>query len=184
MTKEMFLKTLNRKLQSLPKEERESAVLFYKDYFEDAENEELALSKLASPNEIAANLLIEFGEKNKHLSVGAIVLAVVTAPITLPLGFAGICIIIALVMVLFAIIISLFSVVFSIFMVGISSLIAIIPAFIFNVQTGFVFLGITLIALPISYFILIFCIEIVKKLLNLIKNASMKLLKRRYKNEK
>ena len=59
MNKTEFLSALERELSALPPEERRDAMLYYKEYFEEAgpENEEAAAASLGSPREIAAELL-------------------------------------------------------------------------------------------------------------------------------
>lgn len=49
MTRAKFMKTLKLKLKPLPLEERDSAIEFYEEYFNDAESEEIALRKLGNP---------------------------------------------------------------------------------------------------------------------------------------
>lgn len=64
MNKNDFLKQLEGCLAALPDEEKESALQYYKDYFEDAgpENEAQIISELGSPGEVAAKILQEYRE--------------------------------------------------------------------------------------------------------------------------
>lgn len=183
MNKEKFLKSLSWGIRSLPKEERENAISFYEEYFNESEDEATAIAKLPHPKEIAANLLIEFGEKKQSLPKLTILFAVLAAPITLPLGMAGIAVIFAIVVTIVAVLISIYAIDFSVLLVGIVSLISIVPAFLYSVPTGFVFLGVALLSLSLSYLLWYGSAHITKKLLIFIKNISIKILKRRYKHD-
>jgi uncharacterized membrane protein len=58
MNKEIFLRDLRRFLADMPEEEREQALKYYEDYFEDAgpENEQNVIQELGSPIEVAKQI--------------------------------------------------------------------------------------------------------------------------------
>lgn len=58
MTKEQFLFQLEQQLLDLPEDERAEAVDYYRDYFDDAgeENEESVIAELGSPKKVAASI--------------------------------------------------------------------------------------------------------------------------------
>ena len=70
MNKKLFLDELHRLLSDLPPEERNQAIKYYEDYFEDAgpENEQAILKELGSPQELADQIKaptqddIEYGQ--------------------------------------------------------------------------------------------------------------------------
>lgn len=70
MSKEIFLRDLSRFLSDIPQEEREQALKYYEDYFEDAgpENEQQVIKELGSPIDIAKQIKsvnhenIEYGQ--------------------------------------------------------------------------------------------------------------------------
>ena len=70
MNKKLFLDQLHRLLSDLPPEERNQAIKYYEDYFEDAgpENEQAILKELGSPQELANQIKattqddIEYGQ--------------------------------------------------------------------------------------------------------------------------
>lgn len=72
MNKEIFLRDLRRFLSDLPEEEREQAVKYYEDYFEDAgpENEQQVIQELGNPVDIAKQIKsvnpdnIQYGQGN------------------------------------------------------------------------------------------------------------------------
>jgi len=72
MNKDIFLRDLERFLSDIPQEEREQALKYYEDYFEDAgpENEQQVIQDLGSPVELAKQIKasnqenIEYGQGN------------------------------------------------------------------------------------------------------------------------
>ncbi len=64
MTASEFLQQLERALQSLQAEERENAMAYYREYFEEAgqENETQAAESLGSPQSVAERIISETGE--------------------------------------------------------------------------------------------------------------------------
>ncbi len=61
MTKEEFLRQLAYELRALSKEERDSAMQYYRDYLNDADDVDAALNNLGSPQRVAADILREVG---------------------------------------------------------------------------------------------------------------------------
>ncbi len=63
MNKHDFMKQLENELSDVSQEERDNALLYYSNYFEDAglENEENLISELDSPHEIAAEIKRDLG---------------------------------------------------------------------------------------------------------------------------
>ena len=59
MTKLEFIAALRAKLHMLSKEEREDAVQFYEEYFDEAgpENEQAVIDELGSPDAVAEKIL-------------------------------------------------------------------------------------------------------------------------------
>lgn len=98
MNRKEFLAELDLALSSLPQEERRDALLYYNEYLDDAgaENEDEAIAQLDSIKEIAARLNAEFAIKEmeenpaspkKGLSaIWIVILAIFSAPITVPLA--------------------------------------------------------------------------------------------------
>lgn len=59
MNKKKFLKKLERLLRRLPEEEREAALRYYREYFDEAgiENEQRVIEELGSPEKVAEEIL-------------------------------------------------------------------------------------------------------------------------------
>lgn len=70
MTKQEYLAELNTYLMSLPLEEREDAVRFYEEYFEDAgpENEQAVIDELGKPFALAKSIICEQSAYSKSKS--------------------------------------------------------------------------------------------------------------------
>lgn len=65
MNREKFLERLNELLQYIPDAEREEAIEYYREYFDDAgvENEEQVIKELGSPEKVAEHIKSEVAEK-------------------------------------------------------------------------------------------------------------------------
>ena len=122
MRKEEFMRELEYLLQDIPDEEKADALAYYQDYLEEAgpENEQQAIADLGSPDEAAKALIVDLAaqnikEKPKTMKGGLsalwiAVLAVCSAPVTLPIA---ICLLAVIAVVLFCVGIALFCVVIS-----------------------------------------------------------------------
>lgn len=64
MTKQEFLQRLNRLLADVTPEEREEALRYYEEYFDDAgpENEQQVISDLGAPEKVAEQILADYRE--------------------------------------------------------------------------------------------------------------------------
>lgn len=60
MTKDTYLKKLKDSLSPMPEAEREEALSFYKEYFEDAENDEEAIKTLGSAGKLGAQIVAQY----------------------------------------------------------------------------------------------------------------------------
>ncbi|NLZ45829.1 MAG: DUF1700 domain-containing protein [Clostridiales bacterium] len=61
MNKLQFLKILEDSLTALPKDERDSAVKYYEEFFDEADSDEKAIDNLGDPRKIAEQILVENG---------------------------------------------------------------------------------------------------------------------------
>ena len=115
MTRDEYLQQLKKYLKRLPKDDYDSAMGYFTEYFDDAgpEGEQRVIQELGTPKEAAAELLANLldektkpQEEHKHTSVGAVILiailAVFAAPIGIPLLLAAILLIAAGLLVLAA----------------------------------------------------------------------------------
>lgn len=122
MTKTEYMKKLTHNLRRLPKEDYDRAIEYFEEYFAEAgpKNEQQAIADLGSPDEAAKALIVDLAaqnikEKPKTMKGGLsalwiAVLAVCSAPVTLPIA---ICLLAVIAVVLFCVGIALFCVVIS-----------------------------------------------------------------------
>ena len=122
MPKTEYMKILTHNLRRLPKEDYDRAIEYFEEYFAEAgpENEQQAIADLGSPDEAAKALIVDLAaqnikEKPKTMKGGLsalwiAVLAVCSAPVTLPIA---ICLLAVIAVVLFCVGIALFCVVIS-----------------------------------------------------------------------
>lgn len=91
MNKDTFFKILTHEIKGLPKDEQKNALEYYHEYFNECENEELAIKNLSHPSEIAKNLYDELGMEKKpdrYYSPLAITGIIVLGILFGPLAFA------------------------------------------------------------------------------------------------
>ena len=111
MTREEYLRQLQHYLKRLPKEDYDSAMEYFTEYFEEAgpEGEQAVIAELGTPklaaSELLRNLLNEqIVQPRERRSVGSVLmialLAICAAPIALPLAIAATAILFALVLVI------------------------------------------------------------------------------------
>lgn len=125
MNKHIFLQRLEKALRHIPKEDREDAISYYTEYFEEMgadDNQDISES-LGKPEDIAKEIIAtctekhiedqktQGGVKKSATVIWMIILAIFAAPVALPFAIAGI-------IVLFAILITLLAFVFAIFCSG------------------------------------------------------------------
>lgn len=158
MNKEVYLKELHRKLKKLPEEEREAALDYYNEYFDEAgeENVQLVIKKLGSPSQVASQILADFAVKDldnndesakKGISaIWFIILAILASPIALPLLISVIALIFSLVILCGSFIFTFFVLVLALSLSGIVSIIGGLSVFAQHWPTAVFFIGSGLIA--------------------------------------
>lgn len=141
MNKQTFFKILTREIKGLPQDERQNALDYYTEHLSECENEEIAISNLPHPREIAQNLYDELGiEKRpaRYYSPLAIIGIIVLSVLFGPLGFG-------LAVALFSLIIIVpGSFAFALGTTAIASVFVIIPASFSNPANILSFLGLSL----------------------------------------
>lgn len=164
MNRSEFFKRLEQGLTKVSKEERDAALDYYNEYFDDAgvENEQKVIEELGSPVQIAARIKADAavkrleGETKPSMKKGIsavwlVILAIFAAPIALPLaiGAAGLAIglLAALIGVVIALVVSVAAffiggvvVIFS----GIAVIATSVPVAIFSIGVGLLVLGVSI----------------------------------------
>lgn len=164
MNRSEFFEKLEQGLTKVSKEEREAALAYYHEYFDDAgaENEQRVIEELGSPMQIAARIKADSAVKKldedakpsmkKGISaVWLVILAIFAAPIALPLAIGAAALAIGLLAALIGVVIALVAGVAAFFIAGIVVIgagIAVIatslPSAIFSIGVGLLVLGISI----------------------------------------
>ncbi|MFF2793242.1 DUF1700 domain-containing protein [Lysinibacillus xylanilyticus] len=156
MNRASFLKKLRGKLQRLPAHEIDAALAYYEEYFDEAgeENEQRVIQQLGSPSHVASQIMADYALKDleatstststkKNMSaIWLIILAIISAPLSLPLLVVAIALIFSFGAVIFSFIIAIIATMLGIFFGGI---VALISGFFILAQdwaTALLFMGI------------------------------------------
>ncbi len=115
MTRAQFMQELKERLSRLPTDEKDAALSYYEEYFDEAgpDGEQNVIKELGSPASVASRILADHAVKaarqaplnpGKGLSaIWFVLLAIAAAPLALPAVFALVGVIIAIVATVFAI---------------------------------------------------------------------------------
>lgn len=173
MDKQTFLRRLEEGLRQLPPEEREDILAYHREYFQDAgpEQEAKVIQELGDPDLLARRLLSEYGEqppasppppppsqpqpeapkKKRPSGVLVAILAVLAAPIALPLAAAlgAVAIVLAVAalsvaLALMAVIVGVLVTGFALVALGVSALLLYPPAALVVLGAGLVCCGLGL----------------------------------------
>lgn len=176
MSKQEFLTQLRKGLSGLPQADIEERLTFYdemlEDKMEEGLSEEEAVLTAGPINEIIAQIvadtpLTKIAKERiipkKRLSVGKIVLLVLSSPIWIPLGIAAISVILSLYIVLLAVIFSLWTTFASLIVSSVAS-VAICIIFIIRgfSLSGVAMLSAGIVCTGLSIFMFYGCMAITK----------------------
>ncbi len=190
MNKEIFIQELRKKLKRLPKEEIENAIGYYIEYFEDAgiDNEQDVLKELDTPSVIASQLLSEYAFKDDEITINKpkksissiwfIVLAILAAPLALPLAFTLIMLVLTMVIFAGAIIFALTAVTIALILGGIVTSFAGIAVITQGFSTAIMFIGIGLALIGVGLLVSVLISILVPKIFKGIAGLARKLLNR------
>jgi uncharacterized membrane protein len=166
MNRSEFFNKLEQGLARVPKEERDAALDYYNEYFDDAgpENEQKVIEELGSPVQIAARIKADAAVKQlqsdtkpsmkKGISaVWLVILAILAAPIALPLAIGAAALAIGLLAALIGIVIAMIACVAAFFIGGIVVIAAGIAVMATSVPTAIFSVGIGLLVLGVSILI-------------------------------
>ena len=191
MNRASFLKKLRGKLQRLPAHEIDAALAYYEEYFDEAgeENEQRVIQQLGSPSHVASQIMADYALKDleatststststkKNMSaIWLIILAIISAPLSLPLLVVAIALIFSFGAVIFSVIIAIIATVLGIFFGGIAALISGFfiltkdwPTASLFMGVGFIVTGLGILLFPIVArlikTIVVVCVEALGKL--------------------
>ena len=133
MTREEYMKKLQKYLRKLPKQDYDDAIDYFNEYFSDTDEEgqQKLMEELGTPKEAAADLMynlldrkiqeqdeIDEEKKSKKGIITLSVLAILSTPITVPLFIALLAVLLAVAICVVCVIFSDFIAAFSILLVG------------------------------------------------------------------
>lgn len=121
MNKEDFIRKLGQCLKHIPKEDREDAIRYYTEYFEemDSDGHQGIGPVIGSPEDIAKEIIANCTEKhidrqkenggikNSATAVWMIILAIFASPVAVPLALGAVTLLIGLLLIVLAFILSL-----------------------------------------------------------------------------
>lgn len=165
MNKESYLAELERYLRRLPKEDHDSAMDYFTEYFDEAGTEQ-ALAQLGSPRQEAEQLLQNLLQKQvqtpKEHKTGNIILltllAICAAPIAAPIAIAGVALVLAFLLVIACVLLCVVLFAVAALLVGGKLLLRAFFALPFSIPGALVIAGIGLLFLGISILLVLGCI--------------------------
>ena len=173
MSREEYLSKLAKCIKNIPEQERENALSYYREYFEEAgeDNTAAVIAELGSPKHVAAGIIGDFAVRdmeNKKKSggalktVGLVLMAIFAAPIALPLAIAAVAVIVAVLISLGAVLVSLGASGGAVFLSGFVLIISGIVAVFTNMPLGILALGYGLLGLGLGAALVIATIKLFK----------------------
>lgn len=195
MTKSEFLHQLRTGLHRLPPEEVEGAMRYYVEYLDESgdENWEQVQQELGTPQAIAAQILADYAVKDMNASppsakkglsaVWFVLLALLAAPIALPIALVLVALVLALFIVALAVILVVFAVVLTFFVVGVAATIGSLLVVPVSFSTFLLMLGSGLALLALSILFLVPSLYLAKALFRGIADLASRLLNRRRAHE-
>lgn len=164
MTKEQYLKRLEKALRKLPAQERDDALQYYAEYFEDSNlSEEETSEALGNPNKVASSILANFnvGQLTEETSSGkkgwsafkTIILFIFAAPIGLPIALALILIILAVFIMIVAVVLSVGLAAIAMVVAGIVTSIIALTTIMTHLPTALASIGVSLMTMGVGLLI-------------------------------
>ncbi|WP_105210361.1 DUF1700 domain-containing protein [Streptococcus suis] len=157
MNRKEYLQKLEKHLKHLPKEDFQDTVDYFNEFFDEKENDEEAIQELGSPKEAASEILATLYEKertedkpNTRNMVWLTILAILAAPIGIPLAITLVALFITLLLFIlsaFLLLISLWIVLLSL---AIAQLLLAFDLFTLSWSSSLLFTGLALICLALT----------------------------------
>lgn len=176
MTKNEYLKTLQRNLKNVPSDEVFNIMGFYREYFEEAgvENEASVIEELGSPESLAikaaANYVIQdieeqdlkTADKKTFSRLWIIILAICGSPVWFPLAIAAAAVLFTLVLVVVILIIAFGIVCIACTLCGIISFLAGIIIIFTDAVTALMAMGVGLVCFGAGILFIMLTIQLFK----------------------
>lgn len=201
MDKQTFLRRLEEGLRQLPPEEREDILAYHREYFQDAgpDQEAKVIQELGDPDLLTRRLLSEYGEqppasppppsqpqpeapkKKRPSGVLVAILAVLAAPIALPLAAALGAVAIALAVAALSVALALMAVIVGVLAVGIALVALGFSALLLYPPAALVVLGAGLVCCGLGLFGVMPVVRLIQVMFRGLANLFRKAFSRRKK---
>lgn len=168
MTREAYLRKLQKYLRRLPKQDYEDAMDYFEEYFADADEEgqQRLMQELGTPKEAAselmANLLAERREKPRSHAVWIAVLTICAAPIALPLLVALAAVLLAVLVCVLAALVCVFLFALAALLVGVKLVVRGLAALPFSVSGAALICGAGLFAVGLCILLVLLGVYVCK----------------------
>lgn len=193
MNRAEFMKILRSELRKLPEDERNAALEYYEEYFEEAgaENEQQVLENLGNPKKIAAQIKADYAmQQLDHEEVTTAkkgwtafkwsIIGICSAPISIPVAAALVCLAIAALVAFAGCAVGIIVGVIGAMAGSVAFLVLGVLAFSAAASTGVMFLGAGLTGLGISVLLGWLVIWAIKAIVS----ASIRAVKRQYEKHR
>lgn len=180
MTRNEYLSRLDAALQQLPADERQKHISWYSELFADMEedglSEEEAARKLGDPAETARQILEETPlpllirsrtTPRRGWTALTIVLAALSSVIWLPLGLAGLAVMLSIYVVIWSVVVVLFAVVVALFAGGLGCIVAAVRVLAESMPDSMLLVGAGLALLGLSVLAFFCAVEAAKGMVKL-----------------
>lgn len=190
MNRQQYIYELRRELERMPFQEREDAVHYYEEYFDDAgvENEQKVIDEIGSPQEVAKQILKDFTIKDLNtpvqtpkqgfVKIWQVVLLILASPIAFPLAIAVVAVVFSVVIALVAVIFAFAAAGLALFLAGIAAIIAGFSVISSGIATTLFFIGIGMVLIGVGFVIGYASVFIGAKITTAIVRSLGRLLKR------
>lgn len=154
MNRKEFIKKLRRELAKLPAEEREAAIEYYEEYFDEAgpEHEQELIGELGSPKRIAAQIKSDYaarlldGEEPQPVKTGLsavwwIIIGICSAPLSIPLAVTLVAAAITVFAVFISVVVSVFAAIIGVVAFAVASIVMGVMAIPAAFSSALLFIG-------------------------------------------
>ncbi|WP_174853713.1 DUF1700 domain-containing protein [Streptococcus suis] len=157
MNRKEYLQKLEKHLKHLPKEDFQDTVDYFNEYFDEKENDEQAIQELGSPKEAAREILANLYDKeriedkpNTSNMVWLTILAILAAPIGVPLAITLVALFITLLLIIFSLFLLLISLWIVLLSLAIAQMLLAFDLFTLSWSSSLLFTGLAFICLALT----------------------------------
>ena len=120
MTPDQYIQDLRRAIRSLPPQDEDEAVAYYKEYLDDADDPTAAMAALGAPKDVAAEILANYVGRQDTKPGFGVLWAVLLGILAVPVGIPLFCVVLALVITVLSVVFSLLATAVALVVGGIS----------------------------------------------------------------